>query len=357
MNNILEAVIIGGGYDDDIEDAILFEILNEGENAVGNRAERYGRFDLNELVPAEVKNNFRFDKDNIIRLARALGLPNEIVTQQRHRISGLHGLCILLRRLAYPNRLCDLEPLFGLSAQSLSQIANEVADIIYQNHGHLIENLQNLPWLNLDKLRYYSHAVFAKDAPLNNCWGFIDGTTRAICRPTEEQENYYSGHKRYHCVKYQSLLSPDGLILSLKGAYPGRRHDAGIFRISHLYDELDIVARFPNGENFVLYGDLAYGIRDLLICPYGNQHLTPQQQEFNRSMSAVRQAVEWGFQKVTTEFAFLDFKKNQKLLVQDIEQLYKVAVLLTNCHTSLYGSQTSQYFNVVPPNLEEYLGV
>lgn len=74
-------------------------------------------------------------------------------------------------------------------------------------------------------------------------------------------------------------------------------------------------------------------------------------------MSALRQSVEWGFGKVINEFAFLDFKKNQKLLLQDVGTMYRTAVILTNCHTCLYGSQTAQYFEVNPPLLENYLGL
>lgn len=73
-------------------------------------------------------------------------------------------------------------------------------------------------------------AVEAKGGALNNCWGFIDGTARPICRPIVEQEEHYSGHKRQHCLKFQSVICPDGIIASLKGPYPGRRHDAGVFR-------------------------------------------------------------------------------------------------------------------------------
>lgn len=108
-------------------------------------------------------------------------------------------------------------------------------------------------------------------------------------------------------------------------------------------------------ETYVVYGDQAYGIRDLLLCPYPGQVLNNVQQEFNRSMSLVRQAVEWGFQKIISLFAFLDYKKNQKLLLQDVETMYKTSVILTNCHTCLYGSETAQYFNINPPNIEEYL--
>ncbi|GIY63022.1 DDE Tnp4 domain-containing protein [Caerostris darwini] len=72
-----------------------------------------------------------------------------------------------------------------------------------------------------------------------NCWGFIDGTARAICRPSKNQEQYYSGHKRKHCLKYLSVICPDGIITTLVGPYPGRRHDSGILQESNLYAELE----------------------------------------------------------------------------------------------------------------------
>lgn len=72
-------------------------------------------------------------------------------------------------------------------------------------------------------------------------------------------------------------------------------------------------------------------------------------------MSSMRQAVEWGFGKIIGEFAFLDLKKNQKLLLQEISMMYTTGMILSNCHTCLYGSQTAQYYNIQPPTLEEYL--
>lgn len=69
---------------------------------------------------------------------------------------GIEGLCIYLRRLAYPNRLSDLENIFGLSAPYLSVISNTVTRIILQNKGRLLADLNNIPWLDRNKLQYYS---------------------------------------------------------------------------------------------------------------------------------------------------------------------------------------------------------
>ncbi|KAL1426870.1 hypothetical protein MTO96_000407 [Rhipicephalus appendiculatus] len=108
-------------------------------------------------------------------------------------------------------------------------------------------------------------------------------------------------------------------------------------------------------QSFVVYGDPAYPLRPLLMKPYVGASLTPSQRAFNNDMSRVRQAVEWGFGKVVPEFAFLDFKKNQKLLRQQVAHMYKVATILANCHTCIYGSIVSMYFELDPPPLHVYL--
>ena len=52
---------------------------------------------------------------------------------------------------------------------------------------------------------------------LRNCFGFIDGTVRPICRPDKKQRVMYNGHKRVHTIKFQSLSLPNGLIANLYG--------------------------------------------------------------------------------------------------------------------------------------------
>ena len=75
-------------------------------------------------------------------------------------------------------------------------------DDIFNRHKHLLESL-NLVWLDLDR---FADAIHAKGAPLDRCWGFIDGTVRQIARPVRNQRIMYSGHKRVHCIKFQVVL-------------------------------------------------------------------------------------------------------------------------------------------------------
>lgn len=72
-------------------------------------------------------------------------------------------------------------------------------------------------------------------------------------------------------------------------------------------------------------------------------------------MSSLRVTVEWWFAKILQIFSFVDYKKNLKICKQNVAKFYKVATILTNCHTCLYGSEGSGYFNSSVPQLENYL--
>ena len=72
-------------------------------------------------------------------------------------------------------------------------------------------------------LIYWVHqcyrSIHAKGAPLNNYFGFIDGTVRPISRPGQHQRIVYKGHKRVHLLKFQSVALPNGLIGNMYGPF------------------------------------------------------------------------------------------------------------------------------------------
>ena len=52
---------------------------------------------------------------------------------------------------------------------------------------------------------------------MNNCFGFIDGTVRPKGKAGQNQGIVYNGHKRVHCVKFQSMALPNGIIGNMYG--------------------------------------------------------------------------------------------------------------------------------------------
>ena len=178
--------------------------------------ENYDRLDLNDMNDSECLAEFRVKKRDLPILAEALQIPDSFTCSQRSVVSGMEGLCILLRRLAYPCRYSDIIPRFGLPVTVLSMVCNDVLDFVYETHGHRITQW-NPTVLSPADLQIYSDAVAAKGAALQNCFGFIDGTVRPICRPGEQQRILYNGHKRLHSLKFQAIALPNGLIGNLYG--------------------------------------------------------------------------------------------------------------------------------------------
>lgn len=173
-----------------------------------------------------------------------------------------------------------------------------------------------------------------------------------ICRPSKYQKEVYSGHKRVHCLKYQSIVTPNGMIANLYGPEVGRRHDSYMLKQSKVLEDFQ---QHLGAEDYYIYGDSGYPMKRHLITPYLGSALTDEQIQFNVTMSKMRIAVEWEFGDLYEQFAFLSFKYNHKIFIQQVAKCYLVSTILKNCRTCLYGSQTSQYFNCSPPTLEEYL--
>jgi nuclease HARBI1 len=158
---------------------------------------------------------------------------------------------------------------------------------LYTFMTHSTYDLRRLPQA---KLKEFASKIRRKGSPLQKCFGFIDGTVRAVCRPGLYQRSIYNGHKRVHSIKFQSVSTPDGIIIHLSGPWSGRRHDARMFKESGLPEILN-----ENFEGYYLYGDPAYGCNNGVISPFRGCALTQNQMHFNRRMSSLRVSVEWCF--------------------------------------------------------------
>lgn len=85
----MDEILLMGAFDSDnsdIDDDFVIHNLQNNEN-LGNRAELYGRFDLDNMLNIECRNCFRFEKEDINRLATALGLPETITSVDRVTIN------------------------------------------------------------------------------------------------------------------------------------------------------------------------------------------------------------------------------------------------------------------------------
>jgi len=210
------------------------------------------------------------------------------------------------------------------------------------------------PELLRDRLPALARAVSESGCPLTQCWGFIDGTVRPICRPTIGEESMFSGHKRVHGFKYQSVIGADGIFWDFQGPFDGCRHDVYLLKQSGLLDRMQ---ELDPSLSFFIYGDGAYYVDTHIIGPYLGASLAPEEKRFNQYMSKMRVTVEWGFATLVRLWSGLDFKPSQKPFKTPIADFFKAAVILANCNNILRGgNQISMYFGTKPSfTVEEYL--
>ena len=125
-------------------------------------------------------------------------------------------LCIFPKRFAQPCRYVDMIPRFGRPEPQLRMISNAVMNESYQTWNRLLTDL-NQDWLSPNHLEEFAAAVHNRGAALDNCWGFVDGTVRPICRPGQNQKCLYNGHKKSMLKSFNLLQHPVVLLPTYLG--------------------------------------------------------------------------------------------------------------------------------------------
>ena len=280
---------------------------------------------------SECGTELRFGKQDLDFLRRNLQIPDEIVFSQRSVCDGMEAMCILLKKFAYPCRYTDMVPRFVRNPTELCLIFNEVLDFIYTSHRHRLQNWDRNPFLQPDQLHRYADAIHQQGAPLNNSFGFVDGTVRGIARLKYNKRVMYNGYKRikYKIPKCGYTKWP---YCKSQWSFEGKRHDSTILHESGLLTDLRRVA-FYNGDPLCLYGDPAYPLRVHLKAPFRGNNITPEMALYNKAMSEVRVAVEMLFGNISNYFKFIDFKRQMKVNLSPVGMMYVVWALLENAQT------------------------
>ncbi|KAL1478794.1 hypothetical protein MTO96_034857 [Rhipicephalus appendiculatus] len=137
----------------EIEDLLCLEIF---EYTRREPLSRHGLLNIDSMDKGQFRSYFRFERDDVRSLCRALQVPEVVTTPQGVQVSGVEGLCLTLRRLAYPNRLRELEPLFGRHYSVISSATNAVLKHTESTFGHLLRDMNNHTWLDITKLQLFS---------------------------------------------------------------------------------------------------------------------------------------------------------------------------------------------------------
>lgn len=222
-------------------------------HAQRHRDRRLARRRLESLSDSEALETFRFSWEEIRQLAPLLRLEEVSWTQGVAPTPEL-ALCVLCARLAFPGRWATLEGLFGRSRAWLSTVFTDTALFLYRTFLRILEWH---PQLTYERMEAFSKAT-EKVGGVEGIWGFVDGTFRSHQRPLgqDDQRLVFSGHKRLHGINYQAIVTPNGIVSSLTGPWPGPVNDWTMWRRSHIEQRLREVCFYPFllcFTNYLLY--------------------------------------------------------------------------------------------------------
>ena len=332
-----------------------------------NKIEFGRRPTIKDFNDAECLANFRFRKQELFKLADMLyprllpflSFANSgcVIVDNRYTSPYETCLLVLLFRLSYPHRISpDMEKFFGMRKSHISATLITFGESMCCLSKPYLTNLS----IWQQRIPLYSQLIRSKLGVLDarNIWGFLDATIRPTCRPLYYQQTIYTRYKRCHGLKFQSIVTPDGMIASLLGPFSSKTHDARIFRESGLFDRLREMMPVGVGEAvYCLYADSAYALSAWIMHGYINPQANSPEADFNVRMSSARIAVEWGYKNVTQLWQFLDFRRQMMVFKTPVAQLYIVAAFLTNLRCCFYGNQQSDYFGATRMSVEEYLSL
>ena len=172
----------------------------------------YEEFNFDENISeAECKAEFRFERGDIERLADVLQLPPTFTCPQGSVCERIEGLCILLRRVAYPCRYSDMVSRFAKPVPVLCMVSNIVLNYIFDLHHHRITTWNN-SILSPFAIQQYFDAVSDKVLPLTTVLGLWMELFARFAGRGNTNGLFITGTRGYMPLNFRLLLFLMGLL-------------------------------------------------------------------------------------------------------------------------------------------------
>ena len=219
----------------------------------------------------------------------------------------------------------------------------------------------------MDLIGFIDNSIDRTAVPCSGPRGDYLGAARKV-EYDEMQRAFYTGYKKYHGIKYETILLPNG-ISTLFGPVSVRHSDQGVLLMSAVNNFLTNLQNGLFAENglpvfYSVLGDSAYragGLRCVqsYYRSYNGQELLEGLKHVNYHLKAARMTIEKNYGMVSTLFKICTVVDKNKLAKEKpyaLEQL-RVCHLLLNCYVCLNKDQASSTntFGCNPPLLKDYL--
>ena len=317
----------------------------------------------------DCSSRFRFQSfDQLRRLAKGFGFPEgEIICKKGYRATAEEIILISLTRLSFPCRWEDMYERFpGRKAQAMQIFFYYFLDFMCNNWGYLLVNNMEY-WL--PHLEQSKNAIEKKLANLHHVdWRlrfqpgefkyccFIDNTIIAFSRPggvmeegeagervpEELQEAFYSGWKRLHGMKFETVILANGMDLTVFGPETVRHNDLFMKGASKVEERFKALQQ-GRALFLKIFGDSAYIDTDTVGTGGG------------RGMASVRETIEWSYKDLKVLWKYCDYRHVLKIRKQPVAKIVFVCMLLRNAHVTMCGGQGGEFLDMAPPTFEEWV--
>ena len=268
------------------------------------------------------------------------------------------GLLLVFNRTTVQNYM--LSCLFGLSDTSVGLYLRFARLIIVRLLRHHPLAKVTLP--SNEKVAEYKQAISANYPLLENVYCVGDGLKISIQAPgnhQREQQRFYNGWQKDHCISNIFIFAPDGTIIANALNCPGCMHDSSVASFGFIYGKLEEVhARVPGGAICVMDSSFSSVGRPYVLKSIQAIHRAENAHEFLmlEQATSVRQAAEWGMHALRSSFGQIrgtlryEINGQRALLLQSI-------VFLHNWRVNTGGLNQIQtvFMPHLTQNVDQYL--
>ena len=242
------------------------------------RRERLLRDRLNPLEfydNVEIKEYFRFERENILIIAGELHGALQHVTGRGKSLAPIQQLCVALRFFATGCMQLSLGGWINIDQSTVSRAVWTVTLAILDRYPDSFQINDTC-----------KHGFFEKFG-IPNIIGCVDGTHIEIKRPANRNfPDEYVNRKMKTTINVQVTVDSDLRFTDVDASWPGSVHDSRIFKNSVIYNEL-VTGRLPG----ILIADKGYGLTLFCLTPFRNP-VTERERNFNRIHKTTRCTVE-----------------------------------------------------------------
>lgn len=251
---------------------------------------------LDTFTDTEIRDRYRFDRDNIRWICDWLRDDLQRPTNRNHALSVEIQVLVSLRFLASGSFIQVTSDVFGIDKSTYSRVVRDFVTAVVNKRNDFIYFPRDADEKDEIKKAFFNLGGFPSTI------GCVDGVHVPVKNPPSDDEASYVNRKGWHSINVQGIADANYVFRNVVAKWPGSSHDSFIFRTSNIYEYFEENLRLL--DDGLILGDSGYALSRYLMTPYSDP-VTPAQKRFNNAHKSTRGTVERAFGQLKRRFPCL----------------------------------------------------